>query len=174
MFTWFVFINTKVKKQVMGDEVLLQLSAYWKQKTKQKKTLSLVAFFLVLGFTGMATILYECRLGCLENKIPQETQDYISALHLMFSSFKTTMYAGAIPKWLRPVIPKPWEEFCLSWDGLFKFSMWFAASQIWPQDAINIFFSVVVFCVCVPVNCPHAATTVFPKGVSVLNWTQNS
>ncbi|XP_034733576.1 cytochrome P450 27C1-like [Etheostoma cragini] len=26
------------------------------------------------------------------------------------------------PRWLRPVIPKPWEEFCLSWDGLFKFS----------------------------------------------------
>lgn len=95
----------------------------------KKNTLTLFASFLVLGFTGMATILYECRLGCLENKIPQETQDYISALHLMFSSFKTTMYAGAIPKWLRPVIPKPWEEFCLSWDGLFKFSMWFSASH---------------------------------------------
>lgn len=73
-------------------------------------------------FTGIAAILYECRLGCLENEIPKETKDYINALHLMFSSFKTTMYAGAIPKWLRPVIPKPWEEFCHSWDGLFKFS----------------------------------------------------
>lgn len=40
----------------------------------------------------------------------------------MFSMFKTTMYAGAIPKWLRPLIPKPWREFCRSWDGLFKFS----------------------------------------------------
>ncbi|XP_073320989.1 cytochrome P450 27C1 [Pagrus major] len=78
--------------------------------------------FFKYAMEGVAAILYECRLGCLENHIPQETQDYISALHLMFSSFKTTMYAGAIPKWLRPVIPKPWEEFCLSWDGLFKFS----------------------------------------------------
>nr|XP_046247033.1 cytochrome P450 27C1 [Scatophagus argus] len=78
--------------------------------------------FFKYAMEGVAAILYECRLGCLENEIPKETQDYISALHLMFSSFKTTMYAGAIPKWLRPVIPKPWEEFCLSWDGLFKFS----------------------------------------------------
>ena len=71
---------------------------------------------------GMAAILYEDRLGCLENEIPQKSQDYIAALHLMFSSFKMTMYAGAIPKWLRTVIPRPWEEFCSSWDGLFSFS----------------------------------------------------
>lgn len=99
----------------MVKESLLELSNCVKEMTE-----TLSASWLV--FTGMAAILYECRLGCLENQIPQETQDYISALHLMFSSFKTTMYAGAIPKWLRPVIPKPWEEFCLSWDGLFKFS----------------------------------------------------
>ncbi|XP_041849078.1 cytochrome P450 27C1 [Melanotaenia boesemani] len=79
--------------------------------------------FFKYAMEGVAALLYECRLGCLENKIPQETQDYITALNLMFSSFKTTMYAGAIPKWLRPIIPKPWEEFCLSWDGLFKFSI---------------------------------------------------
>lgn len=74
------------------------------------------------SFLGVATILYETRLGCLENEIPKMSQEYIAALHLMFSSFKTTMYAGAIPKWLRPIIPKPWEEFCSSWDGLFRFS----------------------------------------------------
>ncbi|XP_061671095.1 cytochrome P450 27C1 [Syngnathoides biaculeatus] len=79
--------------------------------------------FFKYAMEGIAAILYECRLGCLENDIPLETQNYISALHLMFSSFKTTMYAGAIPKWLRPIIPKPWEDFCFSWDGLFKFSV---------------------------------------------------
>lgn len=96
---------------------------------KTKRSLeSIPLIFLVIKkpqtffFTGVAAILYESRLGCLENDVPQETQDYISALHLMFSSFKTTMYAGAIPQWLRPIIPKPWQEFCSSWDGLFKFS----------------------------------------------------
>ncbi|XP_053327313.1 cytochrome P450 27C1 [Spea bombifrons] len=71
---------------------------------------------------AVATILYECRLGCLDNEVPKQTLEYIEALELMFSMFKTTMYAGAIPKWLRPFIPKPWREFCRSWDGLFKFS----------------------------------------------------
>ncbi|XP_034984226.1 cytochrome P450 27C1 isoform X3 [Zootoca vivipara] len=78
--------------------------------------------FFKYSLEGVATILYECRLGCLENQIPQKTVEYIEALELMFSSFKTTMYAGAIPKWLRPIIPKPWREFCRSWDGLFRFT----------------------------------------------------
>ncbi|KAG9334043.1 hypothetical protein JZ751_009206, partial [Albula glossodonta] len=78
--------------------------------------------FFKYAMESAASILYECRLGCLEERIPQQSQEYIAALHLMFSSFKTTMYAGAIPRWLRPIFPKPWAEFCHSWDGLFKFS----------------------------------------------------
>ncbi|XP_069472894.1 cytochrome P450 27C1 isoform X2 [Ambystoma mexicanum] len=78
--------------------------------------------FFKYSMEGVATILYECRLGCLENEVPKKTVEYIEALELMFSMFKTTMYAGAIPKWLRPILPRPWKEFCDSWDGLFKFS----------------------------------------------------
>ncbi|XP_063503394.1 cytochrome P450 27C1 isoform X2 [Pongo pygmaeus] len=78
--------------------------------------------FFKYSMEGVAAILYESRLGCLENSIPQLTVEYIEALELMFSMFKTSMYAGAIPRWLRPFIPKPWREFCRSWDGLFKFS----------------------------------------------------
>ncbi|XP_044889513.1 cytochrome P450 27C1 isoform X2 [Felis catus] len=78
--------------------------------------------FFKYSMEGVATILYESRLGCLENSVPQLTVDYIEALGLMFSMFKTSMYAGAIPRWLRPFVPKPWREFCRSWDGLFKFS----------------------------------------------------
>lgn len=103
-----------------------------------------LSFFLWSVFTAVAAILYECRLGCLESEVPQETQDYIAALHLMFSSFKTTMYAGAIPKWLRSIIPKPWEEFCDSWDGLFKFSKCFTASNLWRKDTLTILVSILV------------------------------
>ncbi|KAJ1190591.1 hypothetical protein NDU88_007329 [Pleurodeles waltl] len=78
--------------------------------------------FFKYSMEGVATIFYECRMGCLENEIPQKTVEYIEALELMFSMFKTTMYAGAVPKWLRPILPKPWREFCRSWDGLFHFS----------------------------------------------------
>ncbi|KAF4796952.1 Cytochrome P450 27C1 [Turdus rufiventris] len=52
--------------------------------------------FFKYSMEGVATILYECRLGCLENNVPQQTVEYIEALELMFSMFKTTMYAGQI------------------------------------------------------------------------------
>ncbi|TRY74208.1 hypothetical protein DNTS_002854 [Danionella cerebrum] len=92
------------------------------QQDDKLTVLNINDLFFKYAMEGVATILYETRLGCLENEIPKMSQEYIAALHLMFSSFKTTMYAGAIPKWLRPIFPKPWEEFCNSWDGLFKFS----------------------------------------------------
>ncbi|XP_028435657.1 cytochrome P450 27C1 [Perca flavescens] len=104
------------------DDLIKRVAILRNQDSDGATVLNVNDLFFKYAMEGMAVILYESRLGCLENEIPQETQDYIGALHLMFSSFKTTMYAGAIPKWLRPVIPKPWEEFCLSWDGLFKFS----------------------------------------------------
>ncbi|XP_071344993.1 cytochrome P450 27C1 [Trachinotus anak] len=104
------------------DDLIKRVCILRSQESDGTTVLNINDLFFKYAMEGVAAILYECRLGCLENEVPKETQDYISALHLMFSSFKTTMYAGAIPKWLRPVIPKPWEEFCLSWDGLFKFS----------------------------------------------------
>ncbi|XP_068596199.1 cytochrome P450 27C1 [Brachionichthys hirsutus] len=104
------------------DDLIKRICVLRSQDSDGVTVFNVNDLFFKYAMEGVAAILYECRLGCLENEIPRETQDYISALHLMFSSFKTTMYAGAIPKWLRPVIPRPWREFCLSWDGLFKFS----------------------------------------------------
>lgn len=105
------------------DDLVKRVSILRTQETDGATVLNVNDLFFKYAMEGVAAILYECRLGCLEDQIPKDTQDYISALHLMFSSFKTTMYAGAIPKWLRPIIPKPWEEFCHSWDGLFQFSL---------------------------------------------------
>ncbi|KAK5619743.1 hypothetical protein CRENBAI_008090 [Crenichthys baileyi] len=105
------------------DDLIKRIYGLRAQQPDGLTVLNVNDLFFNYAMEGMATILYESRLGCMEKNIPKETQDYISALHLMFSSFKTTMYAGAIPKWLRPIIPKPWKEFCLSWDGLFRFSM---------------------------------------------------
>ncbi|XP_034535547.1 cytochrome P450 27C1 [Notolabrus celidotus] len=105
------------------DDLIKRVSILRTQEVDGATVLNVNDLFFKYAMEGVAAILYECRLGCLEEQIPKDTQDYIGALHLMFSSFKTTMYAGAIPKWLRPIIPKPWEEFCQSWDGLFKFSL---------------------------------------------------
>lgn len=105
------------------DDLVNRVYLLRSQQPDGATVLNMNDLFFKYAMEAVAAILYECRLGCLEKEVPQETQDYISALNLMFSSFKTTMYAGAIPKWLRPIMPKPWEEFCDSWDGLFKFSL---------------------------------------------------
>ncbi|XP_028332628.1 cytochrome P450 27C1 [Gouania willdenowi] len=105
------------------DDLIKKVRFLRAQQSDGATVLNVNDLYFKYAMEGVAAILYEDRLGCLQNEIPQETLDYIGALNLMFSSFKTTMYAGAIPKWLRPLIPKPWEEFCHSWDGLFKFSM---------------------------------------------------
>ncbi|XP_037552562.1 cytochrome P450 27C1 [Nematolebias whitei] len=105
------------------DDLIRRVSHLRAQQPDGVTVTNVNDLFFKYAMEGVAAILYECRLGCLENDVPKETQDYIAALNLMFSTFKTTMYAGAIPKWLRPIIPKPWEEFCNSWDGLFKFSV---------------------------------------------------
>ncbi|KAG5261529.1 hypothetical protein AALO_G00285290 [Alosa alosa] len=102
---------------------LVKRIKYLRNEQPDKHTvLNINDMYFKYAMEGMASILYETRLGCLQDSVPKTSQEYIAALNLMFSSFKTTMYAGAIPKWLRPLIPKPWEEFCSSWDGLFKFS----------------------------------------------------
>lgn len=51
--------------------------------------------FFKYSMEGVATILYECRLGCLENNIPQQTVEYIEALELMFSMFKSAPASAA-------------------------------------------------------------------------------
>ncbi|KAM9860870.1 cytochrome P450 27C1 [Aulostomus maculatus] len=105
------------------DDLVKRVCQLRTQEADGATVLNVNDLYFKYAMEGVAAILFECRLGCLEKEIPQETQHYISTLHLMFSSLKTTMYAGAIPKWLRPIIPKPWEEFCYCWDGLFKFSI---------------------------------------------------
>ncbi|XP_020367664.2 cytochrome P450 27C1 [Rhincodon typus] len=102
---------------------LIKRMKYMKAQEGASETITDVNnLFFKFAMESVATILFETRLGCLENHVRQETRDCMEALDLMFRTFKATMYAGAIPKWLRPFIPKPWNEFCRSWDGLFRFS----------------------------------------------------
>ncbi|CAI9155737.1 unnamed protein product [Rangifer tarandus platyrhynchus] len=107
--------------QVIAD--LIKRIYFLKSQAEDGETVTNINdLFFKYSMEGVATILYESRLGCLENSIPQATVEYIEALALMFCTFKTSMYAGALPRRLRLLIPKPWQDFCRSWDGLFEFS----------------------------------------------------
>ncbi|XP_070770761.1 sterol 26-hydroxylase, mitochondrial [Enoplosus armatus] len=67
---------------------------------------------------GIASILFETRLGCLERKIPAGTQDFINAIDQMFSN---SMAVVLMPKWSRSLLPY-WGRYVAGWEGIFSFA----------------------------------------------------
>ncbi|CAJ1078734.1 sterol 26-hydroxylase%2C mitochondrial [Xyrichtys novacula] len=67
---------------------------------------------------GIASILFETRLGCLEKKIPAGTQDFIDSIARMFSY---SMAVAVTPKWSRTFLPF-WERYIAGWEGIFSFA----------------------------------------------------
>ncbi|CAI5765261.1 25-hydroxyvitamin D-1 alpha hydroxylase, mitochondrial [Podarcis lilfordi] len=75
--------------------------------------------FYKFGLEGISSVLFESRIGCLEPKVPQETENFISSINTMFIMTLLTM---AMPKVLHRIFPKPWQKFCESWDYMFEFA----------------------------------------------------
>ncbi|XP_074550251.1 sterol 26-hydroxylase, mitochondrial-like [Halichoeres trimaculatus] len=67
---------------------------------------------------GIASILFETRLGCLEKEIPAGTQDFISSIAQMFSN---NMAVAVLPKWSRTFLPF-WGRYIAGWEGIFSFA----------------------------------------------------
>ncbi|CAG08197.1 unnamed protein product [Tetraodon nigroviridis] len=73
------------------------------------------------GTLTIASILFETRLGCLEEKIPTGTQDFISAISQMFSN---NLQVFLMPRWSRGLLPY-WRRYVAGWDGIFSFGGWY-------------------------------------------------
>lgn len=82
----------------------------------QKKVNLLPSFFLSLS--GISSVLFESRIGCLDEVVPEETECFIRCINTMFVMTLLTM---AMPKWLHQLFPKPWKIFCQCWDYMFDF-----------------------------------------------------
>ncbi|XP_060786561.1 sterol 26-hydroxylase, mitochondrial-like [Neoarius graeffei] len=67
---------------------------------------------------GISTILFETRIGCLEDQIPAETQNFIDSIVQMFNY---TLPVSLLPKWTRNYLPF-WRRYISSWDGIFRFA----------------------------------------------------
>ncbi|XP_072541147.1 sterol 26-hydroxylase, mitochondrial-like isoform X1 [Salminus brasiliensis] len=67
---------------------------------------------------GISRILFETRIGCLENKIPPETQEFIDSIAKMFT-YGT--HVNILPKWTRNYLPF-WGRYIDGWEGIFKFA----------------------------------------------------
>uniref|UniRef100_M3XKF7 Cytochrome P450 family 27 subfamily A member 3 n=1 Tax=Latimeria chalumnae TaxID=7897 RepID=M3XKF7_LATCH len=68
------------------------------------------------AFEGICTVLFETRMGCLEEKVPEDTQKFISAVGEMF---RLSYIVMLFPKPTWPYLPI-WKTFVACWDHLFK------------------------------------------------------
>lgn len=76
----------------------------------------MLAFFFFC-LTGIGSILFETRLGCLGKEIPSGAQEFITSISQMFSN---SIYVAIFPKWSHNLLPY-WGRYIASWDGIFRF-----------------------------------------------------
>lgn len=85
-----------------------------------------------LCWTGISSVLFESRIGCLDPVVPEETERFIQSINTMFVMTLLTM---AMPSWLHQLFPKPWNIFCQCWDYMFDFGRLFFLVSAWEVIA---------------------------------------
>uniref|UniRef100_A0A669E873 Cytochrome P450, family 27, subfamily B, polypeptide 1 n=1 Tax=Oreochromis niloticus TaxID=8128 RepID=A0A669E873_ORENI len=75
--------------------------------------------FYRFGLEGISSVLFESRIGCLDQVVPEDTERFIQSINTMFVMTLLTM---AMPSWLHQLFPKPWTIFCQCWDYMFEFA----------------------------------------------------
>lgn len=78
---------------------------------------SVLNIFFFPPWTGISSILFETRLGCLEKEIPAGTREFIQSIAQMFSN---SMAVVITPKWSRSLLPY-WGRYIAGWEGIFTF-----------------------------------------------------
>ncbi|XP_057715259.1 sterol 26-hydroxylase, mitochondrial [Corythoichthys intestinalis] len=100
--------------QVVED--LLQRIEFLRRRSPDKATVSDVAAELYkFGFEGISSILFETRLGCLQEDIPKETERFIAAVNDMLTVSEIVII---FPRWTRRILPF-WKRFVRAWDDLY-------------------------------------------------------
>ncbi|XP_029942196.1 sterol 26-hydroxylase, mitochondrial [Salarias fasciatus] len=100
--------------QVVAD--LLDRIELLRSRSADRATVSDLAPELYkFGFEGISAILFETRLGCLQEEIPHNTLRFISAVNDMMKMSETVML---FPRWSRRILPF-WNRFVQAWDDLY-------------------------------------------------------
>uniref|UniRef100_H3DE36 Cytochrome P450 family 27 subfamily A member 3 n=1 Tax=Tetraodon nigroviridis TaxID=99883 RepID=H3DE36_TETNG len=68
------------------------------------------------AFEGICSVLFENRMGCLNEEVPEETQKFIFSVGEMF---RLSPLVVLFPKYMWPYLPF-WKQFVQAWDYLFK------------------------------------------------------
>ncbi|KAL4618068.1 sterol 26-hydroxylase, mitochondrial-like [Arapaima gigas] len=73
-------------------------------------------FLYCVCVEGICSVLFETRMGCLNENIPEETQKFIFSVGEMF---RISSFIVLFPKYTWPYLPF-WRYFVSLWDHLFK------------------------------------------------------
>ena len=73
-------------------------------------------YCVVFAFVAIGTVLFETRLGCLDDVPPSRVQDFISAIDRMMSSSYELIVAPSIHKYMQS---KSWKRHMDAWDMIF-------------------------------------------------------
>ncbi|RVE58352.1 hypothetical protein OJAV_G00208580 [Oryzias javanicus] len=68
------------------------------------------------AFEGICSVLFEARMGCMNEVVPEETQKFIFSVGEMF---RLSPIIVLFPKVLWPYLPA-WKQFVATWDHLFS------------------------------------------------------
>ncbi|KAK5847483.1 hypothetical protein PBY51_016605 [Eleginops maclovinus] len=116
--------------QVVGD--LLGRIQLLRRRSEDGNTVSdLTNELYKFGFEGISAILFETRLGCLQEDIPPDTLRFITAANDMLTLSETVVL---FPRWSRGVLPF-WRRFVQAWDDLYDVARTLIDRKICEMEA---------------------------------------
>ncbi|XP_040004181.1 cytochrome P450 [Xiphias gladius] len=87
------------------------------------------------AFEGICSVLFETRMGCMNEVVPEETQEFINSVGKMF---QLSQIIVLFPKSTWPYLPF-WKQFVAVWDHLFKVAEVLVQKKIEEiQEKVNL------------------------------------
>ncbi|XP_071394943.1 cytochrome P450 [Centroberyx affinis] len=110
-----VFAYNNIINEVVTDFID---KVAWLRDTKGQGVMvnDLAGELYKFAFEGICSVLFETRMGCLNETVPEETQKFIVSVGEMF---RLSQLVIIFPKSTWPYLPF-WKHFIAAWDHLFK------------------------------------------------------
>ncbi|XP_008582709.1 PREDICTED: sterol 26-hydroxylase, mitochondrial, partial [Galeopterus variegatus] len=99
------------------DGFMVRLAQLRAESASGDQVLDMAHLLYHFALEAISYILFEKRIGCLEQSIPEDTVSFIRSVGLMFQN---SVYVTFLPKWTRPLLPF-WKRYLDSWDNIFSF-----------------------------------------------------
>uniref|UniRef100_A0A8C5DBC8 Sterol 26-hydroxylase, mitochondrial-like n=1 Tax=Gouania willdenowi TaxID=441366 RepID=A0A8C5DBC8_GOUWI len=95
---------------------LLQRIELLRSRSDRGRLSDIVSELYKFGFEGISSVLFETRLGCLQEDVPPSTLRFIAAANTMLSLSEPVLL---LPLWSR-VFLSTWRRFVQAWDDLYS------------------------------------------------------